>query len=485
MCWIQSWLFNRAGTCLLILAPAYVFVASAVLPRLALYQTFGQDFDRIEHGIELLFFAYWLVWMIVLGIEARKQQKAHAGVLAISLRGAQPYPLFWVRVGVTLTMVGTLIGIFTALPVVNAWLDFGSSTPTAVYADETGSFSSRSRYGGGRTGNRFQGWAKVHRLDHPDERVTLEGWPRGELPAKSKPSPLATVWLRRGAFGVTWVDRIERKPLAIADKPLFGTFHAGKGTPLLVVTLPSGTVPDARQVKLRAQFLATLQEVADTGAISASGATKVVELFSEDEPVEIRALYWKFGLAGATADQPLGPRLSLVKQLLSHQYLGAIGLEGEDLEALRALLGDVDSASKEERRTCASRAKRRLEELFSDFDRHSAFLALAERLQRSGPAARIVVVWGAPFERTFDAACDTCTVLDAGEPNAFHHFEDDTIDWDIFGLITRTDEPFDRRGRVYAIDGAGVRAGAAELLNASAAQGVIANLGAMAKSRRQ
>jgi hypothetical protein len=146
----QRWILG-AGLCLLLVGLSLLVRTELYREGIDPYQCFGRNLGRIQAAIALVFGSYWLLCLFLILKAAAWIDVSRPRTLLALIASTGVVSVAWV-------------GVFSTLPAVNAWLDFGAKTPTVVRVQDV---SSRRAY--------------VNRLDHPNESIVIDTWPRRRL----------------------------------------------------------------------------------------------------------------------------------------------------------------------------------------------------------------------------------------------------------------------------------------------------------------
>jgi hypothetical protein len=424
----QGWILG-IGACLVLLGLSLTARTDLHRGGVDPYQCFGRDLGGIQEVIALLFGSYWLLSAFLILKTGAWYDLSPPRILLALIASTGVVLVGW-------------FGVFSTLPAVNAWLDFGPKTPTVVRVNDV---SSRRAY--------------VNRLDHPNESIVIATWPRRRLGTGELASPLATLWVGRGALGVPWISRIDRRPLELGDAPLFRfpSFTAGQGQPLMLIALREAESPTPEQRIRRARLLAALREVAGNGAVT----LPAVEAFYDQEVERARGALGDDLLrilvarrAAATPSELLG-RL----RLTAEASLAQVGLSSaEQTGDLTGLLDQLTAPSRNQRERSAAEAAQRLDDLFADRERERAVRRWVDGVVSRAPATTIAIVWEGDRRRhPFEVTCAHCRTLSV-----------DDLDADLLALLAGDQKPFEGAGRVFRVDGSGVRTAMAELMDSKA-----------------
>jgi hypothetical protein len=367
------------------------------------FPTFGGTFTRVEGWIGVAALVLWAsaivnVYRAVVASPAATEEST----------GTKAVMLFSFVAGL-LALCGWIVST-TALPVYNALLDLSplTSTPVLVHNASERSFST-FKYGTGH--DRL---AVVSRLDHPDERVTID-WKGCPIPSFRDTSPFATLRLGRGAIGVPWISLpIECHPLAISDKPLFGGTFLGKGGPVVLAIIEFDD-PETEANLTRAVTAALTRFDA-----IASGGSDAFRSSVEDT------------IAGAA-------------------------ILGSDIEQqLRAIWDPVFGGPPGADAKAAARCSRELIQTRTvKMDRAHVFGLWEQKVDAVAPDVPIVVIYqGDPGKHLPEYRCPRCTVLSA-----------EAVDPDVFRVFTGSAGLGFGEPRVLLADAAGRRTFEAPLLD--------------------
>jgi hypothetical protein len=337
------------------------------------FPTFGGTFARAEAWIGVAALILWAsavvnIYRAVVASPAATEEST----------GAKALMLFSFVAGL-LALCGWIAST-AALPVYNALLDFSPLTSTPVLVHSAGEHSfSTFKYGTG-----YDRLAVVSRLDHPDERVTID-WKGCPIPSFRDTSPFAALRLGRGALGVPWISLpIECHPLAISDKPLFGGTFLGKGGPVVLAIIEFDD-PETEANLMRAVAAALTRFDAIT-----SGRSEAFRSSVEDT------------IAGAAI---LGSDIEQQLRAIWHPVFG--GPPGADAKA----------ASRRSREVIQTKAAKT--------DRAHIFGLWKQKADAVAPEVPIVAIYqGDPGKHLPEYQCPRCTVLstEAVDPDVFHVF---------------------------------------------------------------
>jgi hypothetical protein len=214
--------FVGFGVCILVM-----FAKASYRPEIfEPYPLFGASLARLHLAVIIVYAGLWLLWTVVT-LRTLPGDSVTGGIVMCS----------FAAVVMLVAGVGAVYGLDCA----NALLDVSSPMRTAVlvrnvWREDTSTIRGKSSVV----------LATVSPADRPDQRFDLNWDSCHVKPAEV--SPFAAVRVGRGAFGAPWIALpVECRPLAVGDRPLFGSFRLGSA-PAIVATV-EGESADVREMR--------------------------------------------------------------------------------------------------------------------------------------------------------------------------------------------------------------------------------------------
>ena len=189
------------------------------------YPTFGPDPGRRYVVVLLVYAAIWLR----LTVQELRRSSVEASTASLGL-----------CLVVGLIMAAGCAGLCLGLDCLNAWLDFSTPAHVPVLVQARRSEKRHTKYGAPHGVS----IARVTRMDRPGPAFDVP-WDSCRVPSPSVASPLATVKVGPGAFGIPWISLpVVCRPLTVADRPLATGVFLGRGAPVVLVTLEAPDAPE-------------------------------------------------------------------------------------------------------------------------------------------------------------------------------------------------------------------------------------------------
>ena len=210
------------------------------------YPLFGGSLAWLHWMVAVIYAGIWLAWTLII------LRQVAAGVFMSGF--------------VAFLMLVAGVGAGYGLNCANALLDFSSPVRTPILVRGVNDGSGKTIRGASLTV-----MATVSPLDRRDQRFKLNWNSCGVSPDDI--SPFAFLRIGRGLFGAPWVALpVECRALAVADRPLFGTFRLGS-SPVIVATVERGEGASVRAMRdeSRSQMLEVFQGFIDGSPSSDRG----------------------------------------------------------------------------------------------------------------------------------------------------------------------------------------------------------------------
>jgi hypothetical protein len=226
----------------------------------------------------------------------------------------------------------------------------------------------------------------------------------------------------------------------------------------MLIALRAAESPTPEQGVRRARLLTALREVARDGAVT----LPTVEAF-DDQQVDRTApglLHEDLAriLAASRAVATPGELLDRLRRTAEASLADLRLSSAEQTGDVTRLLEQLTASSRTQRERSAAQAAQRLDDLFADRDRARAVEHWVGEVESQAPETTIAVVWEAERPRhPFEIACSHCRTLSA-----------DSLDADLLALLVGDQKPFEGPGKVFRVDGNGVRGAVAELMDVKA-----------------
>ena len=215
--------FIGIGVCIL-----FMFAKASYRPEIfEPYPLFGASLASLQTAVVIVYAGLWLSWTVVT-LRTMSGDSVTAGIVMCG----------FCAILMLVAGAGAAYGLESA----NALLDFSSPVRTAILLrsvrrEDTSSIRGKSSVV----------IATVSPADRLDRQFDIY-WNSCRL-KPDEVSPFAVVRVGRGAFGASWVALpVECRPLAVGDRPLFGSFRLGSGAPAIVATV-EGESADVREMR--------------------------------------------------------------------------------------------------------------------------------------------------------------------------------------------------------------------------------------------
>jgi hypothetical protein len=219
--------FAGFGVCIL-----FMFAKSSYRPEIfEPYPLFGASLANLHRGIVIVYAGLWLSWAVVT-LRRVSGDSAAAGIVMCGF--------------CALLMLVAGAGAAYGLDSANALLDFSSPVRTAVLLrnvrrEDTSTIRGKSSVL----------IATVSPIERPDRQFDMN-WNSCRL-KPDEVSPFAAIRVGPGAFGAPWVALpVECRPLAVGDRPLFGSFRLGNAPAIVATVEPEAA--DVREMRAARRF---------------------------------------------------------------------------------------------------------------------------------------------------------------------------------------------------------------------------------------